>query len=230
MSTTDQLPEPDLGYIKTDVSNQPAFSARQMREAMQARFQAQSEPMAWLHWLHGPVRVFMNKDEAMMELDRLNREYPVDSGDRKMRPLILGDTAPQPAQATQATDYVGVEPDGIVIGFHEGNALVDHAGNLEEGNCLFLSPTIPTQATQAEVTDEQILEIAEPFGAFEYGDAQGDKRVDFARAILALRPERVPMTEDQVWHNDALMSANGTAGFKMDALMRIVRAVESHHG
>lgn len=52
------------------------------------------EPVAWMHWLNGPVRVFMNKDEAMMELDRLNREYPVDSGDRKMRPLILGDTAP----------------------------------------------------------------------------------------------------------------------------------------
>ena len=49
-------------------------------------------------------------------------------------------------------------------------------------------------------------------------------------AILALRPERVPMTEDQVWHNDALMSANGTVGFKMDALMRIVRATEVHHG
>ena len=29
---TDQLPEPELGYIKTDKSNQPAFSARQMRE------------------------------------------------------------------------------------------------------------------------------------------------------------------------------------------------------
>ena len=52
----------------------------------------------------------------------------------------------------------------------------------------------------------------------------------FARAILALRPERVPMTEDQVWHNDALMSANGIAGFKMDALLRIVRAAEAHHG
>lgn len=32
MNTTNQLPEPDLGYIKTDKSNQPAFSARQMRE------------------------------------------------------------------------------------------------------------------------------------------------------------------------------------------------------
>ena len=47
MSTTDQLPEPELGYIKTDKSNQPAFSARQMREAMkhapQARAQVQSK-------------------------------------------------------------------------------------------------------------------------------------------------------------------------------------------
>ena len=48
--------------------------------------------------------------------------------------------------------------------------------------------------------------------------------------ILALRPAAVPMTEDQVWHNDALMSANGIAGFKMDALLRIVRAAEAHHG
>ena len=43
MSTTDQLPEPELGYIKTDKSNQPAFSARQMREALQARAQVQGE-------------------------------------------------------------------------------------------------------------------------------------------------------------------------------------------
>ena len=34
MNTTNKLPEPELGYIHTDKSNQPAFSARQMREAM----------------------------------------------------------------------------------------------------------------------------------------------------------------------------------------------------
>ena len=34
MTDTNQLPEPELGYIQTDKSNQPAFSARQMREAM----------------------------------------------------------------------------------------------------------------------------------------------------------------------------------------------------
>lgn len=37
MTDTNQLPEPELGYIKTDKSNQPAFSARQMREAMTER-------------------------------------------------------------------------------------------------------------------------------------------------------------------------------------------------
>ena len=34
MTDTNQLPDPELGYIQTDKSNQPAFSARQMREAM----------------------------------------------------------------------------------------------------------------------------------------------------------------------------------------------------
>lgn len=32
-----ELPEPELGYIKTDKSNQPAFSARQMRATLQAQ-------------------------------------------------------------------------------------------------------------------------------------------------------------------------------------------------
>ena len=35
------------------------------------------------------------------------------------------------------------------------------------------------------ITDARILELAEPFGCFEYGDAQGDKRIEFARAILS---------------------------------------------
>lgn len=43
-------------------------------------------------------------------------------------------------------------------------------------------------------------------------------------------PKPEPMTDDHVWHSDGIMSANGIAGFKMDALLRIVRAVEAHHG
>ena len=33
------------------------------------------------------------------------------------------------------------------------------------------------------LTDDQIFEIADSFGEFKYGDAQGDKRNGFARAI-----------------------------------------------
>lgn len=36
-----------------------------------------------------------------------------------------------------------------------------------------------------DLTDEEIFELAEPFGEFQYGDAQGHKRLDFARAIIA---------------------------------------------
>ena len=88
------------------------------------------------------------------------------------------------------------------------------------------------QATQAEVTDSMIREAFLANG-FTIKEGHNDLKpyvYAAARAILALRPVQVPMTEDQVWHNDALMSANGTAGFKMDALMRIVRAAEAHHG
>ena len=37
---------------------------------------------------------------------------------------------------------------------------------------------------------EEIFDLAEPFGAFEYGDAQGDKRIAFARAVERAAYER----------------------------------------
>ena len=40
------------------------------------------------------------------------------------------------------------------------------------------------------LTEEQIFDLAEPFGAFEYGDAQGHKRREFARAIEAKLREK----------------------------------------
>ena len=49
----------------------------------------------------------------------------------------------------------------------------------------------PQPAAQAQLagrkplTDEAIFDIAEPFGSFAHGDAQGDKRRDFVRAIEA---------------------------------------------
>ena len=52
-------------------------------------------------------------------------------------------------------------------------------------------------APVVEPTDEQIMEAAEPFGEFMYGDAQGGKRIAFARAVLALRP--VAESEPVAW-------------------------------
>jgi hypothetical protein len=40
------------------------------------------------------------------------------------------------------------------------------------------------EAFPARLTDEQILEVAEPFGEFMFGDAQGHKRIAFARALI----------------------------------------------
>lgn len=157
-----------------------------MWDAWQARAQVQGEPMAWMHWLNGPVRVFMNKDVAMMELDRLNREYPLDADDRKMRPLIFGDTAPQPAQATQA-----------------------------------------------EVTDAEIESLFGKCGGHWSGDQWVIEDADlhpFCRAILALRPVQVPMTDAEASdmiretvRGNALRREGSTS-------LQIVRATERYYG
>lgn len=53
---------------------------------------------------------------------------------------------------------------------------------------------------------------------------------ELRRAILAMRPAVEPMTLDHIWAHNGIMSANGIIGFKFDAVIRIVRAVEAHHG
>ena len=50
-------------------------------------------------------------------------------------------------------------------------------------------------AEQAQPTDARLLELAEPFGAFEHGDAQGHKRIAFARAVLAAAPPPAPVAQ-----------------------------------
>ena len=68
---------------------------------------------------------------------------------------------------------------------------------ISKSHYQFARAILALRPERVPMTDEQILEIAEPFGEFQYGDAQGHKRIDFARAILALRPQAVPvpMTE-----------------------------------
>ena len=156
MSTTDQLPEPELGYIQTDKSNQPAFSARQMREAMK---HATTEPVGEIKW-----------------------------------------AANVPNSIREAVFYDLVPPIGTK---------------------LYTTPQ-PAQATQAEVTDEReafescaLMEgslfkrRADDPDKYWDGNVQDDWELWQARAILALRPERVPMTERELELIDAAVALRG---------------------
>lgn len=48
--------------------------------------------------------------------------------------------------------------------------------------------------------------------------------------ILALRPAVEPMTREQIWHSNGIMSVNAELGWHMDDIVRVARAVEAHHG
>ena len=45
------------------------------------------------------------------------------------------------------------------------------------------TPPVAAQASKP-LSDAEIFDLAEPFGAFEFGDAQGDKRLAFAHAAI----------------------------------------------
>lgn len=47
------------------------------------------------------------------------------------------------------------------------------------------APAQPVIAPWVMLTDDETYDLAEPFGSFEYGDAQGHKRIAFSRAIQA---------------------------------------------
>lgn len=127
---------------------------------------------------------------------------------------------PQPAQATQAASAEDMEVyDSIADRYFR-------------------------EAAQTGVTDEQIKEAATKavkdgklsWLGFEKDDQDkytipviSKSHYQFARAILALRPERVPMTPEQInemtLQEEFLLVCDG-----VEELTEIVRAVEAHHG
>ena len=165
----------------------------------------------------------------IIELDTATRE--------RLRPDDLLYTHPAPGVTDALKDHqiaamVNTLRD-IARQFHGHDSLRERIANVLVP-ALKAEAQQPPHATQpSEVTDSMIREAFLANG-FTIKDGHSDLKpyvYAAARAILALQASaQVPMTADQVWHNDALMSANGIAGFKMDALMRIVRAVEAHHG
>ena len=169
MTTTqaDALPEPELGYIKTDKSHQPAFSARQMRAAMQAQPAAPG--------VTGAV-------QTLIEALKADPEY---------------------AWAWHCNIAMAA--------FDEG--LSHYAAN--KAAARFLSwlaqidmtthpdfPKAPEQSAAAEVSDEVLDQIDVDASAEANQNPHGTlyhwRKAylrSFARAILALRPQAVPMTD-----------------------------------
>ena len=113
----DQGPDYERGFVD-GMQHQMQSS---VDKAVNRMAQPEQEPVAWMHWLHGPVRLFMNKDEATLELERLNREYPVDKDHRKMRPLVFGDTT-----SPQRT-WIGLDFETIEECFPEGPSVFEDA-------------------------------------------------------------------------------------------------------
>ena len=81
-----------------------------------------------------------------------------------------------------------------IIAIHEANKLKPVAGcRIDNGRVVAVdwdgvndncpTPLYTTPPTRELLSEETIYELAEVFGEFAYGDAQGHKRIGFARAI-----------------------------------------------
>ena len=90
----------------------------------------------------------------------------------------------------------------------------------------FYTTPQPVQATQADVTDEELLDAYNSIDPCN--ESPQDRLIRRLRAILALRPERVPMTDEQ--RQLAFLSAPTSSGGHRTAFMLGIAASEAHHG
>ena len=68
----------------------------------------------------------------------------------------------------------------VFIEQRDGSVLPEHSTLIESFAALVAAAE---REACAKLTDERIFELVESFGEFKYGDAQGVKRIKFARAI-----------------------------------------------
>ena len=83
----------------------------------------------------------------------------------------------QPEQEPVAMRY---DFDGYGWSYIDNGSGSNWKEKIKNAEPLYTSPP-----QRKPLTDEQIFDLSEPFGAFQYGDAQGHKRLEFARAIEA---------------------------------------------
>lgn len=79
----------------------------------------------------------------------------------------------------------GIEASVFLRCWQEGDWSGCAEFGFEPNMAAYTAPQPAKPAEQEPLTREEIFEIAEPFGEFQYGDAQGHKRIDFANAIIA---------------------------------------------
>lgn len=222
MTDTNQLPEPELGYIKTDKSNQPAFSARQMREMIDTN---QLPPHTITIRDHPEPHIMQWSDLELAAIKKYAECYALQA-----RAQVQGEACPTCGETEPYTGSCGT------------------SNNDTKALCKQ-----PAQATQAEVTggirpeDFTVDVVVKPMGGFAPVNTQGVRvthnptgisvTCDVARSqhanrnqafeklctILALRPERVPMTDEQI-------RSMCKQGWVFETVRQWVHVIEAHHG
>lgn len=154
------------------------FAIDELRAALAAQpAEAQQEPVAWRHSKTG--RLYDSVEEV---------------------PLADGDEWAEPLYATPATQQAPAAWRQWSTKLHDWDYSTNR-GDLRSDTAaepLFLAPAQPAdeimndakdavQPTHASMplTDEQILDLAEPLGAFACTVLAADRRIAFARAVLA---------------------------------------------
>ena len=87
--------------------------------------------------------------------------------------------APQPAKPAEQEPVAWMCSNKELM--HKGYQMFSATGGGDWNIPVYTAP----QPHKQPLTREEIFELAEPFGEFKYGDAQGHKRIDFANAIIA---------------------------------------------
>lgn len=117
--------------------------------------------------------------------------------------------------ALQARAQVQGDPSWWMRDTDEGAEWTDTAPLVLSGWTPLYTTPQPAQATQAEVTDDFLYELWDQKYRSWIG---GEQFEQIARAILALRPERVPMTERELELIDGMIAVQLDHAQRCDAI------------
>lgn len=90
------------------------------------------------------------------------------------------------------------------------------------GECIYTSP--PASKPWVGLTDEERVDIA-----YEYESSIAAALMVEAKLREKNAAPCKPLTDEQIWKNDAIMSANSGYGATFDTLRDMVRAIEAAH-